>query len=180
MPDARGMAHGRLPGALVCGHSHSHDRAGMLSGSCSTGAPFVSLARPMQKLTSTFILSAVLLVACGGSDKDSVSISTVFRGTLSGQQCFYGTPVSSQVSYNVRIDALQQGAAVSLVTADNQSWAGKMTTPSSFEVTGTASNADTRLKITGTNVTPAGIEVSDTTSCFSFRCCTTVTGRVAP
>lgn len=121
----------------------------------------------------------MVLMACGGSGDSNPSISSTFRGTLSGQQCFYGTPGSDAASYEVKIDALEPGATVTIVSKHDNQWIGKMTSSSSFEVTSAAANPDKRLKIVGTNVTPTSIDIADTTSCFSFRCCTTVTGKVS-
>lgn len=123
-------------------------------------------------LVVPFILA---LAACGG---DGGTALNQYQGTVSGQECFASVPISKAASYAVTIDGFFTGGKVSLTNRDGNAWAGTMTTPTSFRVTDTRTNADPRMSITFTGITGSGAHVEDVTSCVSFRCCNILTGDV--
>ena len=120
---------------------------------------------------------ALILAGCGGGD-DAVPLKLQYAGVLSGTNCFDPQiAMREEAKYSVTIDALAEGARVSLIDASNNSWTGNMTSASSFRLT-SASGLDARTSIVGTNVSTQGANIASTTSCVSFRCCTTLTGTV--
>jgi hypothetical protein len=123
------------------------------------------------------VLLAMILSACGGSSDTSVQ-SYQYRGTVAGTNCFGGFPESAQISYAVTIDALAAGSSVTLLDQMGTTWTGTMTTPSSFKVTNATPNADPRTSIVVSGITSSEAHVDATTSCVSFRCCTTLSGNV--
>jgi hypothetical protein len=123
-------------------------------------------------------LLAITLSACGGSSDTTVQAYN-YRGAVSGVNCFGGFPQSAQISYAITIDALAAGSSVTLLDEMGTTWAGTMTTPSSFKVTNTTPNADPRTSIVVSGITPSEAHVDATTSCVSFRCCTTLSGNVS-
>jgi hypothetical protein len=129
----------------------------------------------MNKSLALALALAALAASCGGGDSSPATYT--YQGTVSGQNCFSGNttpPVSEQVSYRVTFDVPVAGAPVTLVDAAGVTWTGTATSPTSFSVTNPA--ADPRFSIVGTNLTASSVHVDSTTSCVSFRCCTTLTG----
>jgi hypothetical protein len=130
-----------------------------------------------MKNKSILALSILVLGACGGNDL-SGDINIAYSGTLSGSNCWLMTPMAETVNYRVHIESLNQGATVTLVDASNITWRGTMTSASSFRLTDPTPGADSRFNIVGSSVSSNSAEIAATTSCVSFRCCTTLNGNV--
>ena len=115
------------------------------------------------------------LSACGGG---SLFLTYRFGGNVSGTNCFDGIPQGSGVFFTITVGDFTIGSPVTLVDQAGNTWTGAMTSASAFTVTNSAVNADQRTSIAFTNFTPGGGHVDATTSCVSFRCCTTLSGNV--
>lgn len=129
----------------------------------------------MRQALPTLLLCLVL-TACGGDDAPE-PITLAYKGTVSGQGCFSGQPMSSPVSYLVTIDRFSPDSNVRLLDAAGNGWQGTMTTDSSLVVT--RPEGDARWSITLTGVPAGHAEVRAITSCVSFRCCDVLTGEVS-
>ncbi|HEX7648010.1 MAG TPA: hypothetical protein VF450_11440 [Noviherbaspirillum sp.] len=114
------------------------------------------------------------LAACGGS----FFLTYRFGGTVSGSNCFDGVPQVSDVFFTITLGDFEIGSPVTLVDQFGNTWVGAMTSSSAFRVTNSAANADQRTSIVVNNFSPSGAYVNATTSCVSFRCCTTMSGNV--
>lgn len=115
------------------------------------------------------------LSACGGG---SAFLNYSFGGTVSGVNCFSSFQQTQSVVFAVKVGEFAAGSPVTLVDQTGNTWAGVMTSSSSFRVTNAAENADPRTSIVASNFTPEGAHIDVTTSCVSFRCCTTLSGDV--
>lgn len=122
------------------------------------------------------LLLCLTLAACGG-DNGPQPVTLAYKGTVSGQGCFSGQPMSSPVSYLVTIDRFSPGSSVRLLDAAGGIWQGSMTTESSLQVT--RPEGDARWSITLTDVTAGHAQARSITTCVSFRCCDVLTGEVA-
>jgi hypothetical protein len=121
------------------------------------------------------LAASAALSSCGGGS-DGVSLS--FEGTVSGANCFSGTPESAIVRYSLVAAGPASGSAASLTDAQGAAWQGNVGDGGSVELR--QPGADERFVIRAQDVFaggPARFEV--TASCVSFRCCTTLAGTLA-
>ena len=126
----------------------------------------------MKKML-TFALLAIALAGCGGDDDDGPALF-VYEGTLSGTNCFSGTPTTATVRYAVTIAEFESGGAVTVLDESGTTWVGAMTGSSGFIATNPT--GDSRTSIIASDVTATGAHFISTTVCVSFRCCTPRTG----
>lgn len=145
---------------------------------CAARIPAIiagSLARIIMKKIVALLLLGLGLSACGGS---SFFLTYRFGGTVKGNNCFDGMSQGSGVFFTITVGDLVIGSPVSLVDQAGNTWRGAMTSSSAFRVTNSAVNADQRTSIVVTNFSSSGAFVDATTSCVSFRCCTTMSGTL--
>jgi hypothetical protein len=124
------------------------------------------------------LLSCALLAGCGGGGGDGTPGPTtyLYQGTLSGTNCFTNTPVSGQVAWQVVLGGTPAAGTGVALGESTTLWSGSMSSPTDFTVT---TPVDSRLSIVASRVTPTTLHVVATTSCVSFRCCTTTSGDLA-
>jgi hypothetical protein len=127
-------------------------------------------------LLAAVLTAVVVFSGCGGSDSNEAA-SFLFAGTLTGREGFSGASVSADVRYSIEIEDLSARSSVILTDESGMEWQGNMTSSSSFTVT--QSEGDSRFVIEVSQFTPSAAHVEATTSCVSFRCCTTLSGVVS-
>lgn len=131
----------------------------------------------MMRWSKILVAITVVLLAGFSCSTDDATVRITMDGTLSGIDCWFNQPFSPAIHYSVTIDDLSEGAHVELLDENGILWEGTMDSATSFSVS--VPDGDPRFGISVSELTGQDALVEATTTCVSFRCCSTATGRVA-